>query len=273
MIKLLRSINKSVDRKLIVRRNFLINCIILTVLSATIAIGGSKYLFKDTLPSENFVTVEIVASIEIPCSYIDTGQISQDCETEIIEIYSTRASAAALSRVDNLTYLLTADHFCDTSDLSSHVPSQMYEFVNIEMYIYKDGKKYPFTVEKQNRADDLCLISSDYPVNSTLSLADRMPEIGERTVTISSPLGISESGVSLHFSGTFSGCNVDICFFTIPAISGSSGSLVLNHDKEIVSITQRSLVGFPDVTIGVDIERITEFIYEYERESGVDITR
>lgn len=272
MKKFLEYLNRSIDRKLIIRRNFLINCIILTVLSVLIATGASKFLFKHNLPSENFVTVEIRAFIEVPCSNIDTGQFSGNCESEVIEIYSTRASAAALSRVSGVTYLITADHFCDTSDIPNHIPGELFEFVQIERYIYKDGIKYHFNIEKENRPDDLCLISSDYPIEENISLANNMPELGERTVTISSPLGISESGVSLHFSGTFSGCNGETCFFTIPAISGSSGSPVLNHQKEIVSITQKSLVGFPDVTIGISLEKITEFILEYEEDSGIDIT-
>tara|TARA_B100000214_G_C23960776_1_gene625133 strand:+ start:855 stop:1574 length:720 start_codon:yes stop_codon:yes gene_type:complete len=237
-----------------------------------VAIGASKFLFKHDLPSENFVTMEIVATIDIPCQESDTGILYQICEEESIEIYSTRASGAAISRVNGLTYFLTAEHFCDTSDLPESVPADLIEFVNVQGWIFKDGKKYPFNVEKTDRASDLCLVSSDYPITEEIEIARKMPDIGERTVTISSPLGISESGVSLHFSGTFSGCNIHTCFFTIPTISGSSGSPILNHDKEIVSITQKSLIGFPDVAIGISVERIREFISEYEEEQDIDIT-
>jgi hypothetical protein len=271
-MKILSYLSKSIDRRSIVRRSFLINCIVFTVLSVIVALGASKFLFKDTLPSDNFVTLEIIATIDVPCEEQDTGILYQICEEESIEIYSTRASGAAISRVNGLTYFLTAEHFCDTSDIPESIPSELIQFVNIQRWVFKDGRRYPFSVEKSNRASDLCLISSDYPIEENIKIAKRMPEIGERTVTISSPLGISESGVSLHFSGTFSGCNVYTCFFTIPTISGSSGSPILNHEKEIVSITQKSLIGFPDVAIGIDIEKIREFISEYEEDSGVDIT-
>ena len=273
MRKFLEKFNIKINRRLIVRRNFLINCIVLTIISVIITLGASKLLFKHTLPEENFVTVEIVATLELDCDYLsDTGIDSLECEDEVVEIYSTRGSAAAFKRKESQTFLLTAEHFCNTSDISAQLPSSLLPLVEIKRYIYKNGKKYPFEILKVDRASDLCLIVSDYPIKEELKIAKEMPELGERTVTISSPLGIAEKGISLHFAGTYSGCNGPICFFTIPTISGSSGSLILNHEKEVVSITQKSLVGFPNVAIGVHVDKITEFILEYESESGEDIT-
>jgi len=269
-------ISLPLDRKIIIRKNFLLNCIILTFLSALVAVGSSKFLFKYNLPVDNFVTLETSGTLEIICEdeFLDSGVLSHiECENEIYEIYTSRASAGALSRVGGVTYLLTADHFCDTDDMTRNIPPEMTDSISIKRKIYKDGNEYEFSILKQNPDTDLCLISSeDYIVDEKLKLAKSMPELGELTTTVSSPLGVSEDGVSLHFSGTFSGCNSTACFFTIPAISGSSGSLVLNYEKEVIGITQRSLVGFPEVTIGVGIYDITEFIREYEAESDIDIT-
>jgi hypothetical protein len=270
---ILRFLTIAVDRRTIVRRNFLINCIILTVLSIIIALGSSKFLFKHELSTENFVTVEIRATLPSSCEDGDSGMFHdywRECD-EDYEFYLTRASAAAISSSDGLTYFLTANHFCDMSPVLFQIPDELKDVVSIEKTIRKDGKSYNFEIVKQNRNRDLCLITSDYPIKNGIELASEMPDVGEMTTTISSPLGISEKDVSLHFSGTFSGCNGSTCFFTIPAIAGSSGSLVLNYDKEVVGITQKSLVGFPEVTIGVGIEDITEFILEYENEPGIDI--
>jgi S1-C subfamily serine protease len=237
-------------------------------------LGSSKFLFKHELSTENFVTVEIRAAIPSPCGYFDTGENyydEEECDEEEYEIYLTRASAAAVSSSEGKTYILTANHFCDVTPVLFQIPDEFKDIVTIEKTIYKDSQSYSFKVVKQSRSLDLCLISSDYPIENEIELADEMPEVGELTTTISSPLGISETGVSLHFSGTFSGCNGRTCFFTIPAIAGSSGSLVLNYEKEVVGITQKSLTGFPEVTIGVGIEEIREFLLEYESESGIDI--
>ena len=265
------------EAKKVVRRNFLLNCIILTIISALLAVGSSKYLFKYELPEENFVTLEITTYIEVDClSLMLESEIEPDeffkCENGIFEIYKTRASGAVISTVENKSWILTADHFCDIRSNLGQMPEEVYSEIQVNRKIMRDGKVYSFEIVSQNGPDDLCLITSeDYKVSRPLKLARSMPEIGELTSTISSPLGITEKGVSLHFSGTFSGCNFNACFFTIPAISGSSGSLVLNYDKEVVGMTQRSLIGFPEVTIGAGIEDITEFILDYEKESGKDI--
>lgn len=265
------------ESKKVVRRNFLLNCILLTIISALIAVGSSKYLFKYELPQDNFVTLEITTYIEVDClELMLETEIEPDeffeCENGTFEIYRTRASGAVISTVENKSWILTADHFCDVRSNLGNIPEELYSQIEVERKIMRDGKTYSFETVSQNTADDLCLVTSeDYRVSKPLVLARSMPEIGELTSTISSPLGITEKGVSLHFSGTFSGCNFNACFFTIPAISGSSGSLVLNYDKEVVGMTQRSLVGFPEVTIGAGIQDITEFILEYEKESGKKI--
>ena len=274
-MKIINILKKSIDRKKLVRKNFLINCVILTLLSILIALGSSRFLFKKNINTENFVTVEIRAFIDAPCNtdQNDTGHSFPCSEDDEIEIYLTRASATAFSSVDGLTYFLTAEHFCDTSSINNQVPVDIRDLISIEMVIYKDDKRYNFDIIKTNKQKDLCLItSSEYSISSTVDFASKMPDIGEQTTTISSPFGISEEGISLHFVGIFSGCNYSACFFTIPAISGSSGSLVLNYDNKIVGITQRSLVGFPEVTIGVGIYDIRDFIDEFEKESGLDIT-
>ena len=276
MRKIIKILSSKLEIKNIIRRNFLINCIILTLISVILAIGSSKYLFKYELPDDNFITLETSVFLEVDCLELsDTGLPSElnDCVDGRYEVYRTRASGAVLSTVDNISYILTADHFCDVKSNLLGFPSEIIPDLSIERIIKKDGRDYKFEIASQNPDKDLCLITSEeYLVDEHLEISRKMPEVGELTSTISSPLGISESGVSLHFSGTFSGCNFSACFFTIPAISGSSGSLVLDYDKKIVGMTQRSLVGFPEVTIGVGSKDILEFIQSYENESGRDIT-
>jgi len=104
-----------------------------------------------------------------------------------------------------------------------------------------------------------------------LNFANSMPDVGSLSKVISSPLGISEENVNFYFSGTFSGCNGIMCYYTIPAISGSSGSLILNYNNEIIGITQQSLIGFPAVSIGVGIYTIIDFLKRYENVSSIKL--
>ena len=52
----------------------------------------------------------------------------------------------------------------------------------------------------------------------------------------------------------------NVCFYTIPGTSGSSGSGILNEDGELVGILTISIIGFHDVTGGVRLEAIKEII-------------
>ena len=207
-MKFLTFLKKSIDRKKLVRKNFLINCVILTLLSIFIAIGSSKLLFKKNLNTQNFVTVEIRAFLDSPCDIIqnDTGSPMPCSPDEEIEIYLTRASATAFSSEGGLTYFLTAEHFCDTAEINYQVPEEIMDRISIEMTIYKDGERYSFDVVKVDKQKDLCLItSSDYQIYDTVEFAMQMPQIGEQTTTISSPFGISETENFLFPGSSLSG--------------------------------------------------------------------
>ena len=272
-MKILNRIRDNLTKKKLTRLNVIVSCIILTLLCTAIAVNSSDLLFKYDLPQKNFVTLKISVSVEnSPC---DTGDLSSylqdDCGSK--NIFESRASATALKSVGGYSYFLTADHFCNTDQIQNRLESSTNEYSFFtDMKIIKDSKEYVFEIVYQDYARDLCLIrSEEYVMGEQTRLADSMPEVGEEVVTISSPLGISENNINLHFSGMFSGCNESTCFFTVPAISGSSGSLILNRDNEVVGITQSALINFPEVTIGVGIHTIREFLQEYKEKSGIDV--
>ena len=65
----------------------------------------------------------------------------------------------------------------------------------------------------------------------------------------------------MHFEGLFSGCDInDMCFFTIPAVGGSSGSLVYNKNGQVISMIQMAVVDFHSLSMGVKINEIREFL-------------
>ena len=75
----------------------------------------------------------------------------------------------------------------------------------------------------------------------------------------------------LHFFGKFSGCNSrDVCFYTIPAAPGSSGSLVLNQHNRIIGMIQMTAIGFNSMSMGVGVKTIKEFLENAEQETGID---
>ena len=89
---------------------------------------------------------------------------------------------------------------------------------------------------------------------------------------ISAPSGIHEKYVYLHFEGIFSGCNSsDVCFYTIPAAPGSSGSLVLNEHNRIIGMIQMTTTGFNSLSMGVGIKTIKNFLKTASEETNVKL--
>ena len=258
-------------KKYLGKFSILLSCILLTVISITVAISSKDLLFTYKLPVRNFVTLSAVISYLSDCEPHDTGYRTEECGD--YEIHNSRASAAAIDSVDGVTYFLTAAHFCEVQE-ALDISQQMFQGnTGYRFEIIKDGERIPFEILKYNKSNDLCMISSEeYDIDAGLIVSDDMPEVGETVRSISSPLGIAENGVNFHFSGIFSGCNAFMCFFTVPAISGSSGSLILNQDDEVVGMTQRSLIGFPEVAIGVGNDDIVKFIREFESDFGIELS-
>ena len=97
-----RNIKKSISRS-----SILVTCIILTIISIIVSISSSEYLFKHTLPVKNFVTLTMEVTLDPECEPGDTGFLgSPDCMT--YDLFSSRASAAAIGRSSGRTYFLTA---------------------------------------------------------------------------------------------------------------------------------------------------------------------
>ena len=119
---------------------------------------------------------------------------------------------------------------------------------------------------------DLCLVSSENLDVRDINLASAYPSLGEKVYAIADPKTLSDKGVSLHFEGSFSGCDDrDLCYFTLPATFGSSGSIVLNDKNEIVAMIQMVPRDFDSISLGIGISSIRSFLSRASQEIGVDL--
>ena len=70
-----------------------------------------------------------------------------------------------------------------------------------------------------------------------------------------------------------SGCNSDrICFFTIPATNGSSGSIVFNDRGEAIGMIQMVPVGFDSVSLGIGHSSISDFLHEASEKISINVS-
>tara|TARA_E500000331_G_scaffold358038_1_gene422372 strand:+ start:2919 stop:3707 length:789 start_codon:yes stop_codon:yes gene_type:complete len=246
--------------------------VIFSVIALLLSINSSEDLEFSEFHKDNFVNLRI-SSTYYSCNQTETGMYLDYDENNCISegvIFEATASGLSVKSVDGLTYTLTAAHFCNvfrnSSDSSGYFSSDLW-------VTDQTGMNYFGQIVHMDTQSDLCLVSSGMPIDENVSLAKDVPDIGEKIYAISSPLNISEDGILLHFEGFFSGCNSDrVCFFTIPATSGSSGSIVFNSSGDAIGMIQMVPVGFNSVSLGIGRHSISTFLQESSDKTGVDIS-
>mgnify|MGYP002876072774 CR=1 FL=1 len=248
--------------------------VIFSVIALLLTVNSSEELERQEFHKKNFVNLRIstsyfscVEEIEETSEEVDlslSGCIDQGI------LYESTASGLSIKTVNGKTYTLTAAHFCEVfrSDLSS------LGYLSSDMEITDSlGNNYDSEIVYLDRSSDLCLVSSFAPIEDDIQLAKDIPEVGEKIFALSSPLSMSGDGVLLHFEGFFSGCNSDkICFYTIPATSGSSGSIVFNNDGEAIGMIQMVPIGFDSVSIGIGRDSIENFLSSASEALSIDLS-
>lgn len=246
--------------------------VIFSVIALLLSINSSEDLEFSEFHRDNFVNLRI-SSTYYSCSESETGIYSEyddnSCVNEGV-IFEATASGLSVKSVDGVTYTLTAAHFCNvlrnSTDSSGYFSSDLW-------ITDQSGKNYPGNIVHSDYQSDLCLVSSSMIIDENVELASNTPDIGDKIYAISSPLNISEDGILLHFEGFFSGCNSDrVCFFTIPATSGSSGSIVFNSSGEAVGMIQMVPVGFNSVSLGIGQDSISSFLREASEKLDIDVS-
>lgn len=236
----------------------------ITVMSAVIMVVSPGWFFNN-LPEENFLFLSMQKIAIVPCD---------DCQEGVREVSlgNSTASGMVFSQDRNgMSYVLSAAHFCDFIDpiersLPEELVSNYFWISNVH------GASWQAEVVYTEEPTDLCLLKTDMPIKRNIDFASSMPTMGEKTFAMSAPLGISSPGMVLHFSGIFSGCDsFGSCFFTIPSTFGSSGSLILNKNNEIVGMIQMASPEFYSLSIGVGVDDIKKFIKSAEEELEISL--
>jgi len=238
---------------------------IITVFAATILIKSPLW-FKQKLPEDNFISLAMLRTLITYC-------ITEECEGDIIleDRGMSTASGLAFKTVNDATYILTANHFCNPGDHG--IDTGVFGTIDSNIFVSdSQGELWSSKIVYSNSEYDLCLVESEMPEVSTIMLAETTPEVGEKVYTISAPEGFALREVGLHFEGFFSGCDYEeLCYYTIPSTFGSSGSIILNRNSKIVGMIQMSPRTFDFTSIGVGVDTIRMFLNEASAHLGQNI--
>ena len=240
-----------------------INIIAITIMVCAIAINSSYFLDIKDLPEKNFVNISFTKYVTENCDTADS-----DCNEETVTLKGF-ASGVAFKSDEEFSYILTADHFCDPTDISEimfPISDHALDFWITD----HQGVSQVADIVYSDSIFDLCILRSKMKIENEVYVADKIPKMGEKVYAISAPHGMQENDISFHFEGLFSGCDInDMCFFTIPATSGSSGSLVLDKRGSVIGMIQMTIVGFENISMGVGSRSIKLFLDQASEETGI----
>jgi hypothetical protein len=177
---------------------------------------------------------------------------------------SYTGSGGVVWQGEDSTVVMTAAHVCDISKTVSAIKSKEENPDNIQhtmKVMDRKDRAYPAISYVSAIEFDACLIHvSKITGAPAVSFSKEDPKVGDIIFNIASPLGIYSSDGSPMFTGYYSGdfkfkdvSKNKMSLFSLPAAPGSSGSLLLNKNMEIVGVVSAVYTRFHHLTISPSI--------------------
>ena len=150
--------------------------------------------------------------------------------------------------------VITAAHVCNPKH-----PSMKIEFTLTDI----DGNEYPAVVvaKIEDKISDVCMLHSKGLTRPPVKLAVQGPLPGSKLYNVAAPMGIFNKRMVPILEGRYNGVSFKgSAMYSVPAAPGSSGSMVLNENFELVGMIHSLHVRFPFITVGPKFEILSDFI-------------
>ena len=219
---------------------------------------------KSVVPIDAFAYVE-VSQVAKP-SKCQPSEKFEECKKIINHLppHSRMGTGSGLLVwTKNKPVFLTAAHVCvdDFPDVYEHqgVKFTIEKKIDIKVRSH-EGEVYPTTILKLDKGKDLCALEVSKMIAPPVKLSHRAPKIGDKVYALSAPYGINAKGMTLVFSGYYSGNDERWHYYTIPTRPGSSGSIVLNKDHQAVGMLNAAFLDIENVGLGAGYEDLKVFL-------------
>lgn len=173
---------------------------------------------------------------------------------------SYTASGGVIWQGEDSTVVITAAHVCNINSALKKIKEGEEKPENVKhamKILDRKDRAYPAISYVSAIEFDACLVHISKMTGArAIPFAAEDPKIGEIIYNVASPLGIYSSAGSPMFVGYYSGdfkfkdvSKNDMSLFSLPAAPGSSGSMLLNKNMEIVGIVSAVYTRFHHLTI------------------------
>ena len=189
----------------------------------------------------------------------------QSCPDSMPVMPLASASGVVLSSSSSHIFILTANHFCESSDFEKMIGQ-----IKIRAFIGETTRTT--NIVSYSKEADIWLLQGLKFKNEnfkTTRIAGEMPLIGEKVFNVAAPDGMASPNTRLMFNGNFSGCEELNCVFSVPATFGSSGSAIYNKKGELISILVAATTNFENISMGPHVAMLQTLIETVDKEVNI----
>ena len=171
------------------------------------------------------------------------------------------ASGFVVEIVEDGAFAITAGHVCEDNvppDMESPTTKVSATYIMRRL----DGESYNASVLTYDKEIDVCLMFVKDLTEGieAVKLSPTKPEPGDRIYNIAAPIAIFRPNMVPVLEGRYNGETAGLAWYTLPAAPGSSGSMIVNENGELVGLVHSVFVRFPVITLATRHDDLVAFI-------------
>lgn len=167
-----------------------------------------------------------------------------------------------LIKAKSETIILTAAHVCNAEVEDYEVDDIKISLKSTTTSTIRNskGEILSTVIIKIDKENDLCALRPSTVYTKPVHWSRSPPKSGDTVFSISAPLGINSPKMNLIFQGFYSGARGKWHHYSIPAVPGSSGSIVLDKNYKGVGMINAAYLNFHAISMGAGYDAIEKFL-------------
>jgi len=141
------------------------------------------------------------------------------------------------------SYVVSAAHVCQFSHISAALSLMKIEKTELSISVY-NGKQFPAYIKALDIKNDICVLYVPKLKNYYHAyLSYTPPKVGDKVYNIAAPRLLTNPNFALIYEGYYAGLKMEKSWYSSFAVGGSSGSMILNSDGDLIGIVTHAIDG------------------------------